>query len=800
MTEPAPPQLSGDSQEGYPPYQHILYGLLGFIFVLAVLGFVFYTNRTRPPEPITSPQLAMIGVTPSPSQTTTASATITPTLRATFTPKPTQTATASPTPTATQPPTLPPSLTPAVPVEENDRYHLAAWNPDRADELISLLEAYPETLSDFARGSDNSGYYSAFKIPLLVLRESLMRFPTTNLAEKWQWQVAYNFARTGDERAGELYANLISGELNDHHVTLGDLYDWGLSNYPPITIQVIPLEIPSGYLSNSLIKVSLGENGSTFFWLLEKATGFSAYPLATDFDFLNPILVNHFIEDLIGTGDTVVGIYRSANPSSTTYTYPRVFNLIGEPPVELPFEPVTPPQIGPGYLGNWTATQAEDGAGELDFIATMFPACPVRILHQYRWNGRAFSLSRVEYDLTPDRDLLAYCELVVDQAVNIWGLEPAVQFMEELLPQWPPAQNLRGAPYPRDAQDVWRFRLAIYHALLGNRDQAIGYSHAVIENPSSSDSPWIQPAQNFQSLYQNQRDIYRVCLSTQFCDPQMAIQSLMRTISPQEFPQIVEILRDAGVFIRANGYYDFDNDNRTERWIAIRHLPGAPLELWIFFQLGDEVIARFVNNLATDSVRFTMIEPLTEPPLIRLDPEIYFKIEKRGIEEIPEVLKIDYKPLFSVDRMRIELEKQEEHLLSEGDPESIRLELLKIGGSPFFTCSIQLCPKYYYLLGLASELAGRDRQAIEAYLEIWRRFLDSPYATIARFKLEGPAVPLGPTITPTFTATRPVTATPSRTPTITGTPPTATPTFTETLPPTLTPTITNTPPGYNPPP
>lgn len=800
MTDPAPRQLPDGSQGESRPYQRILYGLLGFIFVLAVFGFVFYTNRAQLPELNISPLEVLSSLTPSPSPTITVSATITPTLRVTFTSKPTQTSTASPTSTATLLPTLPPSLTPAIPVEENERYRLAAWNPERASELIALLEAYPETLSDFARRSDNSGYFSAFKIPLLAQREALLRFSTAPQAEEWQWQTAYNFARTGDKRAGELYANLISAALNSQRVTLNGLYDWGLRKNPPIMIQLVPLEIPSGYLSNNLAKVNLGENGSTFFWLLEKTTGFNVYPLTTDFDFINPTTVNYFIEDLIGGGDAVVGIYRSSNPDSTTYSYPRVFNLIEEPPVELPFEPATPPQIGPNFQGSWSTSQIEGGMGSLKFTASVFPACPVTIRHHYRWNGRAFSLSRVEYTLNPESDLLAYCELIVDQAVNVWGLETAVQFMENILPDWPPAQNLQGAPYPAEAQDIWRFRLAIYHALLGHRDQAIGYSNSVIENPSSADSAWIEPAREFQSLYQTQRGVYRACLITEYCDPQMAIHSLVKTILPDEFPQLIEILRDAGVFIRAHGYYDFDNDHRTERWVAIRHFPGAPLELWIFFQLQNEVITRFVSNLATDFVRFKAIEPLTEPPLIRLDPEIYFKIEKQGVQRAPFIVMTDYRPLFSVDRMHLDLDILEEDLLSGIDPETIRQELIKLGESPFFTCTFQLCPRYFYLLGLSSELAGKERQAVEAYLDIWRRFLDSPFATMARFKLEGPSVPPGPTITPTFTQTRPVTATQTRTPTITGTPPTATPTFTQTSPPTLTPTVTDTPPGYNPPP
>jgi hypothetical protein len=43
--------------------------------------------------------------------------------------------------------------------------------PEYADQLIRILEAYPDSLSAFARGEDNSGYYAAFDDAIFALRK-----------------------------------------------------------------------------------------------------------------------------------------------------------------------------------------------------------------------------------------------------------------------------------------------------------------------------------------------------------------------------------------------------------------------------------------------------------------------------------------------------------------------------------------------------------------------------------------------------------------------------------------------------
>jgi hypothetical protein len=81
------------------------------------------------------------------------------------------------------------------------------------------------------------------------------------------------------------------------------------------------------------------------------------------------------------------------------------------------------------------------------------------------------------------------------------------------------------------------------------------------------------------------------------------------------------------------------------------------------------------------------------------------------------------------------------------------------------------------MLGLASELAGDQASALDAYLSLWRDYSKSPFTTMARLKIGGATIPPSPT--PTLTSTL---ALPTITPTATGTPPTgaATPTRTPT--------------------
>jgi len=185
--------------------------------------------------------------------------------------------------------------------------------------------------------------------------------------------------------------------------------------------------------------------------------------------------------------------------------------------------------------------------------------------------------------------------------------------------------------------------------------------------------------------------------------------------------------------------------------------------------------------------KLSYLEPVAEPPIVQIDPDITFQLFRYGPEKEPFIKTVEPEVIFSSDLTEKELDRIEASILSGGDPIKSRDELIVLGQEPYFTCSYLLCPRYYYLLGLANELSTQDQAAIDAYLQLWRKFLESPYTTMARFKLAGPGVPPGPTPTPTRTITPHPTKTVTRTPTIT-----YTPTITGTLP-TRTPTGTPTP-------
>lgn len=817
MTSPPPEQSSTDNENANSSRQLILFGILGAVFIIVMIiaiSILYRSEGTGSVHTSTAERLASIQ-TPeiTPSLSSTIGITIIPvstntqTPAETFTPKPTRTPTISPTPTGTPLPSLAPSLTPAFPGDFNDQYILVHWTPDLASQLIDIMEAYPETLSNFARGANNQGYYDAFQYAIFAQQEALLQFPTASQGSDWLWRLAYNLARTSDPASGEVYANLITQALNIGDVSLDNLYQWGLNQSPQLIIEVTPFEGLGSELNSSLVEVSAAENGSSFFWLLENPNGFTSHPLTSDFNFAQPSEVDYFIEELLGDNSAIVGIYPLTIYDSFNYIQPSVFSLLQQPPNELQFDNSSAPEIGPEFENYWEAVGPEAVVGDLQFVDTIFPACPVTVRHTYSWNGIAFSFMEDTYEINPDLELLSFCESVVNHAISVWGLEPTIQLMETLLPNWPPAQTTTGGEYPEDALDEWRYRLSIYHALLGNQDESVGYANAIISNPVTPDSQWIRPAADFLDAYQEQRDIYKACLPSVFCDPRLAFESLAATITAEEYPDLIEVLEEAGVTIRSNGFFDFDKDGESERWIVIRHNPGTQLEFWIVFPTDTGIDVLFVETLETDSPRVTYLEPDSEPPVVLIDPDITFKVERLGFEEERAIVFVEQEVVFSSDITGFELDRLQATLLTGGDPEFVQEELLVLRQSPFFTCSYLFCPRYLYLLGLASELANDERSAVDAYLELWRNYLDHPYATMARFKLISTITP-PPTLTPTITPSPTVQIIVTQTPTVTGSPIITTPTVTLTSAPTgetqaptstITPTFTVTPEGYAPP-
>lgn len=770
--------------------QHdLLVGLYALI-TLVVLGLaLFFAFRSYPPTEMSPPPIPIITSVPSTPSPTTANS-VTPTLRDTFTPQPSHTPTITPTQTHTLTNTPLAMLTSAFPFIDNDRYSLHEWTPQIAARAIDLMETYPNTLSIYARGEDGSGYFSAFSYAVIAQKEALFRLPNASQANDWHWRLAFNLARIGDEAVGAVLTNYIEWMLNSKSVRLDELAVWGNSRNPPVEIVVRPLPVPSGYLSNNIVQVNSGKNGGVIFWLLEKPNDFDAYPLYNHFDFRYPTYINSFNADLTGDGIDEIVIYRSPGVGSIHYVLPEIFALSHQPPKQLTFTKTQVPAVSPNFRNTWIPFTSDEVHTELHFFDTVFPACPVNVRHIYQWNGFSFEFLAAQYGIEPAPQLLNYCNLVIDHSVNIWGLDTTIHLMENLLPDWPPDTTLSTNPYPDEALDEWRFRLGLYHALMGNREISLGYMESIAVNPVIPDSKWITTVQSFLEYYQSQKDIYSACRLSQVCDPKLAFMSLVSTFSQDDYNLASTILQEAGVFIRSSGFFDFDRDGSRERWFVLRHQSGGKLELWILKSYQGEVIPLFVDYISANLPVISYADDTSDPPLIKVEPDITFILERINHDTDIVITHKKLMPVFSVDLTKQALDTLGKSLLTGADPTHIRTELLKLEKSSIFTCNYILCPQYLYSLGLANELAGNEREAVEVYLQLWRDYPGSPFTTMARLKLSGDTVPSTATPTPLPTDTPTLTPTSTLTATITPTGPTSTPSVTPTG--TLTETATTT--------
>lgn len=786
----------------------------GFIacLVIGLLGyFVFIRQAGKPiPQPSLTPFPSLTpSPVPPPSLTPTTSRTLLPTFTWTASVTPSQTATPTLTPTQTEFPTL----TPARPLPQAGRYRLQSWSAELADYLSNLLQAYPNSLPASARGADNQAYFQAYQYASFAQREALYRFPDASQATSWRWMMAYNLARQGSAEAAQLYAELIAEALNNGAADQGTLYIWFQTMEPRLALYMIELQPPSGFLASYLAEIRSDMSGSAFIWILQTSSGYRASVLLSRFDFVNAPISGWIVENLDGnlTNGREIAISFSNRKDDFHLDAPFVFNLSQYPARELHFYPSEDIfQIGLQYSGYWSAVANTESGSNLAFNTRVFAVCPVTMQLVYQWNGQQFFLSRQEYSMDFNQWTLASCELVVDHAENYWGPQAARSLAEALLLVWPPAQDLEGKAYPLDDKERWQYRLGIYAAMLGEVDTARAAMQAIFSSPTYPGNRWLEPARRFLDSYHAADDLYLPCLETVFCDPAVALEFLVANLPADA--DVIAYLRESGLSPFASGYFDFEQDEVPERWFTIRHHALDRLEFWILVVHPGGVSPFRIGITEARVPRLEILEPayisdtsLHLQPAVFLDSQIAFHFGRVPVSGEPYLEPVELRKEFP-DRFRIALEAIENELFLGVSPDSLRRKLLDLQEFPGLLCRRDwTCDRYYYLLGLASELAGEDDKAVVAYHRLWSDYSKSPFTWMARLKLSGgvlltatatatmtPTITLTPTITNTPTPTiagTPPTVTPTSTPTITGTLPTPTPTPT----PTTTPTFTYTP-------
>ena len=749
--------------------------ILGLVVVLAAYPALLAPDTPPPPPPTRTPTTTpTITFTP----TITRTPTVTNTRRPTATPTITLTPSITPTPTITPIPPGPPTLTPAIPFASDNLYKLNKWNEELAEYLISLMEDYPNTLPVSERGDNDQNYYQAFQYATIALEELLLQNPDATQVSQWSWRLAYNLARMGDPNAGEHYAEIITRALNTGEAKPENLVEWFGLQEPRLKLSMTSLKAPPGYLNAWLLDIDGPGNAQLL--LLKNFSGFQHSVLASNFDFSTSPEYAVTGGDFTGDGIAEIVIYPTHPSDTDTLFLPLVFDITTTPPTRLEFDPSEPALLlGMEYVNNWRAIKNDQGYYDLAYSETVFPACPVEITRTYRWNDEWLELRDSSFQARPNPGTLSYCRYLIDHAARNWGANTIVQLMETLLPKWPPSVDEQGEPFPRDAKDEWRYRLGIAHALAGDQAEAVRTLEDLVAKPAAN-SQWTIPAQKFLDTYKSPDDLYRACVESDLCDPRQALSYLIESLPLDDYPNALSKLWQAGVSQRASGYFDFDGDDTKESWFTVRHRAGEKLEFWILIPYRDGISAIFIDTIDSNTPRLSYVDEESLPPVVLLNDLQPFSIERASNSLKPILVHPTLDNTFP-NKFQDGLNAAKLALFTGTSPELVLDDLLTLQESPGLLCrGTWSCDEYYYLVGLAAEIAGKRNVAVEYYLKLWRDYSNSPYTTMARLKLVATGLRL--------TSTAPSTPMRSPTPTASGTPPTATATLgTATRTPTATP-------------
>jgi hypothetical protein len=757
------------------------------VIVFLLLGLAFRLRSAAFPATPT-PVGQVVPATPllPPTLTPSSSPTTTNTPRPTWTLAPTSTPTQTGTPTHTAAPTLLPTLTPARPLQYNDLYRMYTWNPERANHLIRLMQDYPNARVPRETERLTPAYDRAFVYAAFAQREALLRFPDEPQSDSWRWGLAYNLTRLNDPEAGKEYLALLEAALNSETITIESLPGWFSEHEYRLDLQTTSITPPQGSANAWIVEIKTA-GGGIYLWMLESRQNYRGQVLVSRFNYAGQIQPSYSLGDLTNDGYEELVISYSPPTGDYFFTPPQVFNLSRPSAQELSFTPDLPFDFGMDYVNEWIVAQTSGGDRYLQFVGSIYPACPIRVTRSYTWNGEQLSTTETNYNIQPYPELLGHCERVITHAKNVWEPEVTARLTRNLLPDWPPAANPDGKPYPAETRDQWQLQAGVYTALAGEYEEAVEILSDLISMPTVPSNAWILQAESFLEAYQSEDDLYIACAKIEACDMQLALERLARSIPTDDYRNAPAYLNRLGVDLRGSGIFDFENDGQPERWLLVRHRPTQKLEFWILVQAPGSARALFVELADSSEPALRFHEPVSDPPVVQTQMQQGFVLARVPASQEPYLfhLTVEFTPTtFTKDA----LENAVLSLFAGVNPGQVARDLEEVKSSGRFNClNYRICDRFYYTLGLAYELSGETQNAKDTYIDLWWNERASQYANMARLKLEQlPFKTSTPTRTPTGDPN--ATATPFRTSTST---PTHDPnaTATATITPSLTPTV-----------
>jgi hypothetical protein len=266
--------------------------------------------------------------------------------------------------------------------------------------------------------------------------------------------------------------------------------------------------------------------------------------------------------------------------------------------------------------------------------------------------------------------------------------------------------------------------------------------------------------------------------SSSLCSLRAALRLLLRSLSLKTGDDVTARLRQAGVPVQRSIKADFDGDKLAD-WLVMVDTPASEsaLEAWIFVDTGQVYSAVPVFDYGTRVSGLNMpirIDTFPFPgdrqPAIVLqtgDVVSVFTVHHKGLTaEVELLLTINQVESFQVDPQANEIKVAylpgaydphydiyvwqeglgnflnislvERLLFEQGNPE----EAIRVIQGEISTLDPERydypadASRLYYLLGLAYELQGNPSAAVDAYLKVWREFPGSPYALMAREKIQ----------------------------------------------------------------
>lgn len=720
---------------------------------------------------------------------------------------PTQTDVPSPTnppPTATQLPSATPSpfptlpilatLTPATPGKNAEAYHLANQTADQANETIARIEQAILGLENAPVPENAPGYrpnYEPYyKAAWYAAWDALAHFPNDPRAELWRWKMPYYMTLAGDsEDAAKIYANKITAALNSGETTPVSLEEWFHSGELENTLYTQTYKLKAqlinvpGDTQSYLVELGRLEGvnipGELCFLVVKNSQIYASYLIYNGFQgaydsmIQNPVTCS--LKDVTNDGinEVIVNQYTGGHYGTNSF---QVIDVSSLPPQILPFTKSNEQKLeiwnggvqGYPIKDGETQIQASVPIGDLN--------CDNYYDNYYRWNGTWFELynQKLHFGVPSNTDDAAFCVDTTIGGLYDMNNKEAADFLEQAIQAYRPHANNVG-----DILNELILRQAVYYALQGETEKARSKVDEVIQNPIVKDSVWVIPAKKFLAVYKEPADLYRAaselisctsyrnlesapnkCLQIPLFDVTAIFNYILTDVYPSiPLDKVVMSLKESGVKISAEGWFDFDQDQKKELWFTFYDPQNKNFDLWIaaetpkgnaFFNPGF-----YEPNVARPT--FRIIQTSRHPYVINLGDDQNFEFIHNpengdltmgwlSVNDLSEQPGMSEKDLLAELEQFTHLRQQ---LLTNGNPVSIHEQLAALY-QKYTSCPFEIakpdgagiyyyyydCAGFYYAIALSAELAEKPETAVALYHKIWSEYPDSPFASLARLKLE----------------------------------------------------------------